>query len=89
MFTLFIYSDFQALPRFALVEGDYSKFDNVIINAAGDEENAKLQAELTKFLFDDEGNDKLDWKDGFWEAFTDTVTVPMSGAKIVNIGFYP
>lgn len=79
-----VFSEFEGLPKFARVDGDWSRFDGVIINSC---EKEDLQDELTALLYDQEGNRKIEWKDAF--DLANDLPSSLAGVKLVNIGFYP
>lgn len=62
--------------HFVVLEGDYSRFNKVFINAYSEsKEYAKLQKELAEFLYDDEGNLLITFPDTEpgkdWDFFVD------------------
>ena len=85
MSTLLIFSNFETLPLYAVVPGDYSRFNNILINAVPEnDEEEKLQQELTAFLYDDEGNNKIEFQSTFQLTFSGAADI-----KVASIGFYP
>jgi hypothetical protein len=61
MKTCFCYSDFEDLPTFFVLDGDYRHLNGTLINATApegtpEETYEKRQEELSDLLYDDEGN---------------------------------
>lgn len=50
MKTVVIYSNFEDLPKYFVVDGNYSHLDNIVVN---DCTNQKLEEELIRLLFDE------------------------------------
>jgi hypothetical protein len=84
MRTLFIYSEFESLPKFFVLTGNYSHLDNVLINVVpnGDEEDA-AQQELLEILYGRGGAEPLQF-----ELLT-TMPAKETWDKVVNCGFVP
>ena len=51
MKTIIIYNDIETVLKFAIVDGDYSKFHGVVFNSMKPHE---YEVECGKFLFNDE-----------------------------------
>lgn len=63
--TLFIYSNFEYLPSFFVLDGDYSHLQGTVINTCaldGDdkEEYEKKQDELNALIYTEDGAPKVD-----------------------------
>lgn len=50
MKTVVIYSNFEDLPKYFVVDGNYSHLDNIVVNNCT---NQKLEEELIGLLFDE------------------------------------
>jgi hypothetical protein len=80
MKTLIIYTEVpDTLPSFKIIEGDYSRFDNIYINM--DDEHP-FYKECLDFLFDNRGNCR--------HEFLEDVSIVESKDfdKVVRINFY-
>jgi len=66
MKTLIIYSTFEDLPKFAIVDGDYGRFDKIVIGTVHDRDNEEmLQDELQMFLYNADGKLKVEFSETF------------------------
>ncbi len=61
MKTVIIYDDLESNLRYAIVDGDYSRFHDLHINAGNAE--PELESEACDFLFAEEGEFKIDFSD--------------------------
>ena len=59
--TLLIYNSIEEPLKYAILEGDYSDFNGVCINAYGEDEDKINKA--CSLLFDDEGNYLIDFSE--------------------------
>lgn len=86
MQTLVEYDDFENWPRYFIVEGDWSKFDGVIINSTDSPE--VLQEELCDLMIDDEtGYIKLENEVSLEDiAFANNIS---SDTLIIRVAFLP
>ncbi len=55
MRTLIIYSDIENPLRYIIVEGDYSRFNGVMVNAVN---GNGFEKEFTEWMWDENGNEK-------------------------------
>lgn len=83
MKTLIIYSSFEDLPKFAIVEGDLSKFNNICLTEyiESDDEKQNLQNQLFELLRTDFGEQKI--------KFEDTFPFGQEFDHVINIGEIP
>lgn len=63
--TLFIYSNFEELPSFFVLDGDYSHLQGTLINTCAPEgedeqEYEKKQDELNSLIYTEDGAPKVD-----------------------------
>ncbi len=94
MKTLLIYSDFEGLAKFGILEGDFSHLQGTIINmcAPKGEDKAAYDNkcdELSNLLYDHEtGKELLEFSDDFptEEVFS---YAGDGGFKIITVGFLP
>jgi len=76
--TLFIYSNFENLPKYFIKEGDYSRFNSLIAGTTGvNEKENKLTEELEDFL-DEIQADEM-------KEFTTSLVIEVD--FIVNVGY--
>lgn len=80
MKTIIIYSDFQDLPKFFVVDGDYSHLNNVVVNNTN---NAQLEDELIALLFDE----KHQFKHKKCNKFPHYKVFNKEDVEIINVGW--
>lgn len=80
-----IYNDLLNLAKFKLVDGDLSRFDDIVLNTDCEtEQKEKLQDELYSILFEKESGEAL-------IEFEDSIPLEFNASihKQINIGFAP
>ena len=58
MITIIVYNDIESQLQFLLVEGDYSRFNGVMVNCGN---GTGYENEFCDWMFDKEGNRKHVW----------------------------
>jgi len=58
--TIIFYNDIETAIKFAIVEGDYSRFNGVIFNSMFNHDHL---TECNNFLFDEVGNMKIEFSE--------------------------
>lgn len=81
MKTVVLYTDSQSLPLAFVVEGDWSRFDGVVIGAEADDYT--VQDDLANFMWDDLGCPRFELKSAA------SVLMQNPGVNVISIGFIP
>lgn len=84
MKTLLIYSGFEDLPTFAIVDGDWSQYNELVINTYYEDEDPrkKLVEEMCDKLFEPDTGKNL-------VEFASEFPLGQHFDKVANIGFVP